>query len=62
MKQKAPGKLLTTIWQGPFLNYYIEDAKNNRALVIEGFVFSPSDRKREYMVEIAAIIKSLVIL
>jgi hypothetical protein len=47
---------------GPFLNYYIEDAKNNRALVIEGFVFSPSDRKREYMVEIAAIIKSLVIL
>ena len=47
---------------GPFLNYYIIDNKNNRALVIEGFVFSPSVRKREYLVEIEAIIRSLKIL
>ena len=47
---------------GPFLNYYIIDNKNNRTLVIEGFVFSPSVRKREYLVEIEAIIRSLKIL
>ena len=47
---------------GPFLNVIIEDTKNQRFIVFEGFVFSPSDRKREYMVEIEAIIKSLKIL
>ena len=44
---------------GPFLNYYIKDTKNNRTLVIEGFVFSPSVRKREYLVELEAIVRSL---
>jgi hypothetical protein len=47
---------------GPFLNYYIKDSKNNRTLVVEGFVFSPSVRKREYLIEIEAIIRSLKIL
>ena len=44
---------------GPFLNYYIKDTKNNRTLIIEGFVFSPSVRKREYLVELEAIVRSL---
>ena len=56
---KGTWEVVNDYMAGPFLNYYIEDAKNNRVLIIEGFVFSPSDRKREYMVEIAAIIKSL---
>ena len=47
---------------GPFLNYFIEDKKNNRTLVVEGFVFSPSVRKREYLVELEAVIRSLKIL
>lgn len=47
---------------GPFLNYFIKDKKNNRTLIIEGFVFSPSVRKREYLVEIEAVIRSLKIL
>ena len=42
--------------------YYIEDVKNKRIIVLEGFVFSPSDRKREYMVEIEAIIQSLKVM
>ena len=44
---------------GPFINYYIKDLKNNRTIVIEGFVFSPSVRKREYLVELEAIVRSL---
>jgi len=43
---------------GPFLNYAIKDEANNRYLVIEGFVFSPSRGKRDNMFEIDAILQS----
>jgi hypothetical protein len=46
---------------GPFLNYAIEDAINNRYLIIEGFAFAPSVNKRDYMFELEAIIRSLEI-
>ena len=46
---------------GPFLNYIIQDTINNRLLVMEGFVFSPSIHKRNYMVELEAIFRSLKI-
>ncbi|SFF90411.1 DUF4837 family protein [Salegentibacter agarivorans] len=43
---------------GPFLNYAIKDEANNRYLVVEGFVFSPSRGKRDNMFEIDAILQS----
>jgi len=43
---------------GPFLNYAIKDEANNRFLVVEGFVFSPSRSKRDNMFEIDAILQS----
>ena len=43
---------------GPFLNYAIKDEANNRFLVIEGFVFSPSRGKRDNMFELDAILQS----
>lgn len=46
---------------GPYLNYIIEDKKNNRLLVIEGFTFAPSTNKRDFMFELEAILKSLKI-
>ncbi|HEY5688303.1 MAG TPA: DUF4837 family protein [Yeosuana sp.] len=46
---------------GPFINYAIEDKTNNRWVVIEGFVFAPSVEKRDYMLELEAIIKSIKI-
>ena len=46
---------------GHFLNYIIQDTTNNRLLVMEGFVFSPSIQKRNYMVELEAIFRSLKI-
>ena len=61
-KTKGTWEVVNDYMAGPFLNIIIEDAKNQRYVVFEGFVFSPSDRKREYMVEIEAIIKSLKIL
>ena len=44
---------------GPFLNYLIEDKLNDRVLFVEGFVFAPSKRKRDNIIEFEAIIKSL---
>ena len=47
---------------GPFINYLIKDTTNNRLLFIEGFVFSPSQRKRDNIIELEAIIKTVKIL
>jgi len=44
---------------GPFINYTIMDNKRNRYLVIEGFIYSPSSPKRDLLLELESIIKSL---
>ncbi|MGB0254986.1 MAG: DUF4837 family protein [Flavobacteriaceae bacterium] len=44
---------------GPFLHYVLDDRKNNRYLVLEGFVFAPSVAKRDYIFEAEASIRSL---
>jgi hypothetical protein len=46
---------------GPFINYIIEDKINNRWVVVEGFAFAPSVEKRNYMLELEAIIRSVKI-
>jgi len=44
---------------GPFLQYIINDKANNRNIVLEGFVFSPSTAKRDYIFEIETVLRSL---
>ena len=44
---------------GPFLNYLIKDSSNNRLLVLEGFVFAPSVNKRDYMLELEALLNTV---
>ncbi len=44
---------------GPFLTYVIDDSKNNRKLIIEGFTFAPATNKRDYMFELEAILKTV---
>jgi hypothetical protein len=46
---------------GPFLNYSVIDAKNNRVIVFEGFTYAPSVNKREFVFELEAIGKSMKI-
>ncbi len=46
---------------GPFLNYTVVDKANNRLLVVEGFTYAPSIKKRDYMFELEAILKTLKI-
>lgn len=46
---------------GPFINYAIEDKINKRWVIIEGFAFAPSVEKRNYMLELESIVKSIKI-
>ncbi len=43
---------------GPFVNYAIRDEKNSRYLILEGFIFSPSQDQRDNMFELESILKS----
>ncbi|APG60806.1 DUF4837 family protein [Christiangramia salexigens] len=43
---------------GPFVNYAIKDEANNRYIILEGFVFSPSRSKRDNVFELDAILQS----
>lgn len=52
-------EVLNDFMAGPFLNYAIEDVKNNRWIVIEGFVYAPSVDKRDYMFEVEAVLKTI---
>ncbi len=44
---------------GPFVNYTLVDKKHNRLIVAEGLVYAPNIKKRNYMFELEAIIKTL---
>ncbi len=46
---------------GPFLNYSIYDKTNNRLIIVEGFSYSPSTKKRDFVFELEAILKTLTI-
>jgi hypothetical protein len=46
---------------GPFLNYAIVDKEHDRLLVVEGFTYAPSVDKRNFLLELEAIAKSVQI-
>ena len=46
---------------GPFINYAFFDKSRNRLIIVEGFSYSPSTKKRDFIFELEAILKTLVI-
>lgn len=58
---KGTWELKNDFMSGPFINYAIVDKDNDRILVLEGFCYSPSKEKRDMMLELEAIIKSVKI-
>ena len=58
IETRGTWELKNDFMAGPFLNYMINDTVNNRFLMLDGFVFSPSSRKREMIFEIEGIYKS----
>ena len=58
---KGLWELTSDFMGGSFINYTIEDKVNKRWIGIEGFVFAPSVEKRNYMLELESIIKTVKI-
>jgi hypothetical protein len=56
---KGTWEMKNDFMSGPFINYCITDYKNRRMLVLEGFCYAPSKKKRDLMLELEAIIKSV---
>lgn len=56
---KGTWEMKNDFMSGPFINYCITDYKNRRMLVLEGFCYAPSKKKRDLMFELEAIIKSV---
>jgi hypothetical protein len=69
LKTKMDGKIAYTTkgtWRlkdsfmfGPFVNYMILDPSKNRILFLEGFSYSPSKDKRDFMHELESIIQGV---
>jgi len=58
---RSTWELANAFMAGPFVNYTIHDPENSRWIIAEGFVLAPSKDKRDYMLELEAILKSLEI-
>ena len=59
LETRGTWEVVNDYMAGPFLNYIVQDTKNNRLIVMDGFAFSPSIQKRQYMIELEAIFRSL---
>lgn len=47
------------IMGGPFVQLSTVDTRRNRIVTVEGFVFAPSEEKRNYVRQLEAILYSL---
>lgn len=56
---KGTWEMKNDFMSGPFINYCIKDYRNRRILVLEGFCYAPSMKKRDLMFELESIIKSV---
>lgn len=56
---KGTWEMKNDFMSGPFINYCITDYRNRRVLVLEGFCYAPSKKKRDLMFELEAILKSV---
>jgi len=59
LKMRGLWKVENDFMGGPFVNMTVYDAKRNRLLHLEGFVYHPKEKKRELLRELEGILASL---
>ncbi len=59
LETRSLWKVEGAFMSGPFVNYCLKDETNGRFLVAEGFVYAPSQKKRDYMFELETMIRSI---
>lgn len=52
-------RLFNDFMGGPFVNYCFLDKKNNRFVMIDGFVYSPRNPKRDQLIQLEAVIRGI---
>jgi hypothetical protein len=52
-------KMVRDFMGGPFINMTILDVKNNRVVTVDGFLYAPSDEKRDLFRQLEAILLSV---
>ncbi|MCK5537666.1 MAG: DUF4837 family protein [Bacteroidales bacterium] len=58
-KVKGKWEVYNEFMAGPFVSYTIEDLKGKRLIVVEGFIYAPVVKKRDFIFEQEAIIRSV---
>jgi hypothetical protein len=58
-KVKGKWEVYKDFMAGPFVSYIVNDTKNKRIVVVEGFTYAPVVKKRDLMFELEAIIRTL---
>ena len=56
---KGTWDLKNDFMSGPYINYAFIDKERNRILIVEGFCYAPSKEKRDIMLELESIIKTI---
>jgi len=58
-KVKGKWEVYNDFMAGPFVSYTIKDQKNKRLVIVEGFIYAPLVKKRDFIFEQEAIIRSI---
>lgn len=61
LETRSLWKIEGAFMSGPFVNLCYIDKANRRLFVAEGFVYAPSESKRDYMFELETIMRSITI-
>ncbi len=56
---KGTWDLKNDFMSGPYINYAFTDKENKQILIVEGFCYAPSKEKRDLMLELESIIKTI---
>ncbi len=59
IQTKGSWEMINDNMSGPYINYAIFDKKQNRMIFLDGFCYAPSKTKRDLMLELEAIIKTV---
>ena len=59
LETRSLWKIEGAFMSGPFVNFCFVDKSNRRLFVAEGFVYAPSESKRDYMFELETMMRSI---
>jgi hypothetical protein len=59
LETRSLWKIEDAFMSGPFVNFCFVDKTNRRLFVAEGFVYAPSESKRDYLFELETMMRSI---